>query len=83
MSLQKCELEYEVDIRGETPGSTVQELRKQIAKCGPLYPSEDILASPFEAALDLEGVLDALTKVNATLVSPTDKSALLRAQYFI
>lgn len=36
LSLQKAELEYEVGIRGTTPWSTVQELRKQIAKVGPI-----------------------------------------------
>lgn len=45
MYLQKTELEYEVSIAGEAPASTVQELRKQIAKCGLLFPSENILSS--------------------------------------
>lgn len=79
MSLQKTELEYEVTIRGETPASTVQELRKQIAKCGPLYPSEDILASPFDPSEDLKGVLDVLKKANySNLDSTLDKNSLLR-----
>lgn len=81
MSLQKSELEYEVAIRGESPAATVQELRKQIAKCGPLFPSEDILTSPFEPTDDLNGVLDVLEKVNVTLESTSlDKNALLRTQ---
>lgn len=80
MSLQKVELEYEVAIRGETPASTVQELRKQIAKCGPLYPSEDILTSPFEPSVDIDGVFDALEKVEQTISSASDRSALLRTQ---
>lgn len=81
MSLQKLELEYEVAIRGENPGSTVQELRRQIAKCGPLYPSEDILTSPFDPANDLEGVVDTLEKVNNNLlISPPDRNTLLRTQ---
>jgi hypothetical protein len=81
MSLQKAELEYEVAIRGETPASTVQELRKQIAKCGPLFPSEDILTSPFEPADDLNGVVDVLVKVNSAVESTSlDKNTLLRTQ---
>lgn len=81
MSLQKSELEYEVTIRGETPALTVQELRKQIAKCGPIFPSEDILTSPFEPTVDLCGVVDALQKVQITLsATPLDKNNLLRAK---
>lgn len=81
MSLQKAELEYEVAIRGETPAATVQELRKQIAKCGPLFPSEDILTSPFEPTEDLNGVVDVLEKVNVCLESTSlDKNTLLRTQ---
>lgn len=81
MSLQKSELEYEVAIRGESPAATVQELRKQIAKCGPLFPSEDILTSPFEPTDDLNGVLDVLEKVNVTLESTSlDKNTVLRTQ---
>lgn len=81
MSLQKAELEYEVSIRGESPATTVQELRKQIAKCGPLFPSEDILTSPFDSAVDLKGVLDVLERVNNNLESTSiDKNTLLRSQ---
>ncbi|KAH9642564.1 hypothetical protein HF086_011157 [Spodoptera exigua] len=81
MSLQKAELEYEVAIRGETPAATVQELRKQIAKCGPLFPSEDILTSPFDPAVDLDGVVDVLEKTNLILESTSlDKNTLLRTQ---
>lgn len=81
MSLQKAELEYEVAIRGETPATTVQELRKQIAKCGPMFPSEDILTSPFEVSVDLSGVLEVLTKAATNLESSTtDKQSLLKIQ---
>lgn len=81
MSLQKTELEYEVAIRGETPASTVQELRKQIAKCGPMFPSEDVLTSPIDPPIDLNGVVDALQKVHITVSStPLDKNSLLRTE---
>lgn len=81
LSLQKSELEYEVAIRGESPAATVQELRKQIAKCGPLFLSEDILTSPFDPADDLNGVVDVLEKVNVSLESTSlDKNTLLRTQ---
>ncbi|XP_048000182.1 uncharacterized protein LOC125237223 [Leguminivora glycinivorella] len=80
LSLQKPELEYEVSIRGETPGSTVQDLRKQIAKLGPLFPSEDILESNFTVAADLRGVSDALAKVQSNLDSRPDRNVLLRTQ---
>lgn len=80
LSLQKSELEYEVAIRGSTPCTTVQDLRKQIAKLGPLFPSEDILDSPFDAAEDLTGVSDALTKIETSLESASDKNTLLRTQ---
>lgn len=78
--MQKSELEYEVTIRGSTPCATVQDLRKQIAKLAPLFPSEDILDSPLEAAVDLVGVSDTLTKIKTNLDSGTDKNTLLRTQ---
>ncbi|KOB67497.1 Gag polyprotein [Operophtera brumata] len=81
LSLQKSELEYEVHIRGTVPGLTVQDLRKQITKLGPLFPSEDILTSPFEVAEDLSGVVGVLEKVNASLDSAAlDKNTVLRAR---
>lgn len=80
LSLQKSELEYEVSIRGSTPASTVQDLRKQIAKLGPLFPSEDILDSPYEPADDLKGVIETLVKVQAHLQAPLDDNGLLRTQ---
>ncbi|XP_063636022.1 uncharacterized protein LOC134806625 [Cydia splendana] len=80
LSLQKPELEYEVSIRGETPGSTVQDLRKQISKLGPLFPSEDILESNFSVAADLKGVSDALAKVQSHLDSRPDRNVFLRTQ---
>ncbi|XP_063534914.1 uncharacterized protein LOC134744897 [Cydia strobilella] len=84
MSLQKTELEYEVAIRGETPGDTVQELRKQIAKCGPLFPSEDILVSPFDVQDDLDSIAEVVEKVNSLLDSkPLIKSTLLRAHNLV
>lgn len=81
LSLQKTELEYEVQIRGTVPALTVQELRKQITKLGPLFPSEDILSSPFEVNVDLSGVVDVLEKINSSLESsPKDRNSLLRSQ---
>ncbi|XP_061729073.1 uncharacterized protein LOC133533999 [Cydia pomonella] len=80
LSLQKPELEYEVSIRGESPGSTVQDLRKQISKLGPLFPSEDILESNFSVSADLKGVCDALAKVQSNLDSRPDRNVLLRTQ---
>lgn len=83
LSLQKTELEYEVQIRGTTPAATVQDLRKQIAKLGPQYPSEDILESPFSVAEDLKGISDVLTKVRSLLDSQLDRNAMMRAQNYL
>lgn len=81
LSLQKTELEYEVAIRGETPGATVADLRKQISKLSQSFPSEDVLCSHLEPLDDLQAVLDLLNKVNASLESsPTDKSTLSRIE---
>lgn len=80
LSLQKTELEYEVTIRGASPAPTVQDLRKQIAKLGPLFPSEDILESPLDPVDDLRGVGDTLTKVKLNLDSEPDRNVLLRTQ---
>jgi hypothetical protein len=80
LSLQKPELEYEVSIRGETPGTTVQDMRKQISKLGPLFPSEDILESHFSVSADLRGISDSLSKVQSNLDSRLDRNVLLRTQ---
>lgn len=80
LSLQKPELEYEVSIRGSTPGPTVQELRKQISKLGLSFPSEDILESSFPVPVDLKGISDVLAKVQDNLDSRPDRNSLLRTQ---
>lgn len=67
LSLQKSELEYEVAIRGETPGATVVELRKQIVIQSRLIPSEDILESHLTAKEDLSAVKDTLTKITSLM----------------
>ncbi|XP_063540809.1 uncharacterized protein LOC134749720 [Cydia strobilella] len=69
LSLQKPELEYEVRIRGVTPASSVEELRKQIVKLSKDFPSEHILESPLEASQDLNGCLEVLTKIQSNLDS--------------
>lgn len=63
LSLTKAELTYEVAVRGETPASTVDQLRKQISKLAHLNPSEDILLSHLEPAADVLGVSETLDKV--------------------
>lgn len=83
LSLQKSELEYEVLIRGETPANTVDDLRKQISKLGPLFLSEDILDCPLKISQDLKGISDVLSKVKSLLDSKPDKNAVLRAQNYL
>ncbi|VVD04643.1 unnamed protein product [Leptidea sinapis] len=78
--LQKSELEYEVLIRGTSPAFTVQELRKQICKLGPLFPSEDILESSLPISDDLKGASDVLPKIKSLLESPFDRNLLLRIE---
>ncbi|XP_053602615.1 bromodomain-containing protein DDB_G0270170-like [Plodia interpunctella] len=81
LSLQKSELEYEVAIRGSNPESTVQELRKQIAKLAPIFPSEDILDSPFGTAEDLVGVSNVLTKIKSSIEgTELDRNNVLRVK---
>lgn len=81
LSLQKSELEYEVRIRGATPASSVEDLRKQIIKLSTQFPSECILESPLEADQDLNGCLEVITKVQINLdVSDPSASSLLRTQ---
>ncbi|XP_050665158.1 uncharacterized protein LOC126965563 [Leptidea sinapis] len=80
-SLQKTELEYEVAIRGESPGTTVAELRKQINKLSQLFPSHDILCSHLEPSEDIAAVVKLLNKIKSSLDSGlTDKSSLLRLE---
>lgn len=61
LSLQKAELEYEVELRGGVQGS-VQELRKQIVKLGQQLLPEDILESHLEPAEDLKCLRESLIK---------------------
>lgn len=55
LSLQKAELEYEVELRGGS-SDTVRELRKQIVKLALISPSENILESHLDPEDDLVGV---------------------------
>jgi hypothetical protein len=82
LSLNKAELEYEVAVRGETPASTVQDLRKQISKLSTLFPSEDVLYSCFNAENDLLGIKTVIAKISSVLDSDElpDKSTLMRTQ---
>lgn len=77
LSLQKSELEYEVRIRGATPASSVEDLRKQIIKLSKEFPSEYILESPLEARQDLQGCLEVLTKIQANLDVPDPSTPIL------
>lgn len=63
LSLQKNELAYEVEIRGEVPASKTEDLRKQISKLCRIFPSEDILESPFDPADEANAVEVSLTKL--------------------
>lgn len=86
LSLQKPELAYEVEIRGETPAGTVQELRKQIVKLVQLFPSEDILESPYDPKDDIAAVEDSLIKVDKNLkilLNASDKNLYDRTNNLI
>lgn len=61
--LNKAELQYEVAIRGEVPANIVRELRCQVTKLTPLYPSEDILDSVYDFEIDISGIKESLKKV--------------------
>lgn len=74
LSLQKPELLYEVEIRGDTPSATVPLLRKQIAKLGPLFPSADILESHLETVEDLDGVEASLARLEEGVNLPATKT---------
>lgn len=67
LSLLKPELEYEVEVRGETPGLTVALLRKQISKLGPKFPSCDILLSHLETGDDLDGLEASLARLEESV----------------
>lgn len=67
-SLQKQELEYEVELRGGA-GESVQELRKQINKLCLLLPPEEIEVSHLEPIDDLKGVKESLLKSQNNLES--------------
>lgn len=80
LSLQKAELDYEVELRGGTGGS-VQELRKQIVKLSQQLPSEDILESHLAPSDDLKGVQESLLKSHSnldTLKQRFDKNLFFR-----
>lgn len=77
--LNKAELQYEVGIRGDTPASNVRELRCQVTKLTPLYPSEDILDSVYDFETDISGVKESLKKVQANIneLSTTKQQPLI------
>lgn len=82
LSLQKTELEYEVEIRGEAPADNVQDLRKQIVKQVKFMPAEDILESHLDAKDDIEGAKESLFKLQSNiqmLMTKHDKSLYLRS----
>lgn len=61
LSLQKAELQYEVELRGGS-GDSVQELRKEIVKLSQMIPSDDVLESHLAPADDLKEVKESLLK---------------------
>lgn len=69
LSLQKAELAYEVAVRGDTPSSTVDGLRKQISKLTLAFPTEDILESHLDPATDLEEANLSLEKLETQIIS--------------
>lgn len=86
LSLQKPELAYEILIRGGTPADSVAEMRKQIVKLAPDYPSEDILVSGFDVAVDLKEVCESIIKAESnikTYNSKQDSSLLNRTGILI
>lgn len=72
--LNKNELSYEVTIRGEEPASTVLELRKQINKLTLLIPSDEVLESGIEPAVDIVGLETSVNDYKA-------KVQLLKTKY--
>lgn len=82
LSLQKSELEYEVELRGGV-GETVQELRKNIVKLSQQLLSEDILESHLDPSDDLKGVKESLLKSASNLAilkSKYDKNLFIRTE---
>ncbi|XP_028156956.1 uncharacterized protein LOC114350381 [Ostrinia furnacalis] len=80
-SLQKAELEYEVELRGGS-GDSVSDLRKQISKLTHIEP-EDILESHLEPNEDLKFVKESLLKSQnniITLKTKFDKNLFLRTE---
>ncbi|KAJ0169209.1 hypothetical protein K1T71_015285 [Dendrolimus kikuchii] len=83
LSLQKTELEYEVEIRGEVPADNVKDLRKQIIKQIISMPAEDILESHLEPSDDIKGAQESLSKLKnniQVIKSKFDKSLHARSE---
>lgn len=64
-SLLKDELVYEVQIRSETPATTVEGLRKQLRGLIVEAPSEVILDTPFSAETDLNVISEKLSELSS------------------
>lgn len=82
LSLQKAELQYEVELRGGT-GESVQDLRNKIIKLAVLLPPEDILESHLSPVEDLKQVKESLIKSLSsltTLRSKFDKNCFHRTE---
>lgn len=81
LSLQKTELEYEVELRGGS-GDSVSELRKQITKLCHLE-SDDILESHLEPSEDLKCVKESLLKAQNNIINlktKFDKNLFIRTE---
>lgn len=81
LSLQKPELQYEVELRGGS-GDSVAELRKQIVKLSH-FETEDIIESHLEATEDLQCVKESLVKAQNNILllkTKLDKNLFLRTE---
>lgn len=82
-SLLKDELVYEVQIRSETPASTVDALRKQLRNLLVEAPSEAVLETELPYEIELNTVSNKITELSASVdkyVRQRDRHSISRAK---
>lgn len=65
--LHKPELIYEVSIRGETPGKTCAELRKQMSVLRKTLPPDAVKVSTYSFDEDYKGISKTLKTINKNI----------------
>lgn len=82
-SLLKDELTYEILIRSETPGSTVQEMRQQLKKLSFEFLPEEVIGEELQVTSELNIISEKVKELQSklgTIEKNRDRRLLVRAK---